>query len=772
MNWRFNHLVWRVIPGVLTSLVCAAFVGVGAFEPLENLAYNTLFQIRGEQPWDERLLLITIDDASIQQLGRFPWPRQRYTELLRILSEGNPNNVVVFDVFFPESSEADTAFAKAITNHGQVVLATANTQSGSSLPPVSILLNAAISRGHTSHISSSDGITRRVPFVVQNDVALGFAAIQAYSLTREKIDTPKHSQFHWVNWPGRMQNLPQVSFVDVIRQRVPVNQFQNKIIFVGVTATGFDPLLTPFNQNPPANGVHLQTAISNNLLQQSFLSPFPASGVSGILILGGPLLSWVLSRKRERQVLLIWLAGVTGWSVLSLLLFQGGYWIPVVFPVGLITLTASVTWAGDRLRLDALLRQKIQQLWQTYKKDVIVRQASPSTLLINASSDQYSSASITQLTALADLFGRSQSAQAAIARSLPIGLIAIDRDGLIWFCNPLATQWLNIQVGNYFTDHSMPIWLTPTELHTTIDYLQTAKTQFSKVLQQDDSWYELKLELLNYALEPNTQPNGSLSPDGVLILIEDITIQKKAEFALEQQVQELQRLSQLKDDFLSTVSHELRSPMTNIYMAIEMLKLAKSSESSAHYLKILQAECAREIDLINDLLDLQRLEAGVHNFQLENIDVEDWLPPVIEPFYKRAEAQAQTLEIEVDAKPTVVSDQSSLERVLVELVTNACKYTPPNGHISVEVSANHSSLLLSVSNSGTEIPKTELLRIFEKFYRIPHADPWKRGGTGLGLALVKKLVERLGGTIQVSSGSGRTTFTVQLPLTHPEISGL
>ncbi|MEX0270626.1 sensor histidine kinase [Leptolyngbyaceae cyanobacterium UHCC 1019] len=112
----------------------------------------------------------------------------------------------------------------------------------------------------------------------------------------------------------------------------------------------------------------------------------------------------------------------------------------------------------------------------------------------------------------------------------------------------------------------------------------------------------------------------------------------------------------------------------------------------------------------------------------------------------------------------LVSDQPSLERVLVELVNNACKYTPPDGHIQVTADSTTSHVQLAIRNSGSEIPETELLRIFEKFYRVPHADPWKRGGTGLGLALVKKLVESLGGSIHVTSSLGQNTFTVRLPL--------
>jgi PAS domain S-box-containing protein len=238
---------------------------------------------------------------------------------------------------------------------------------------------------------------------------------------------------------------------------------------------------------------------------------------------------------------------------------------------------------------------------------------------------------------------------------------------------------------------------------------------------------------------------------------------------LQQEMQKLQQLSQLKDDFLSTVSHELRSPLTNMKMAIHVLQeLQTSAEQRQHYLQILQSECQRETNLINDLLDLQRLEVEGNPLQLKPLWLSDWLPGILEPFESRAQKAQQVLQLELPAKlPEIVSDRSSLERIVVELLNNACKYTGVGGTITVKVQPypierGGEGISLSVRNEAT-IPIEELPRVFDKFYRIPCADRWKQGGTGLGLALAKKLVERLGGIIRVESQAGETCFSVQLP---------
>ena len=101
---------------------------------------------------------------------------------------------------------------------------------------------------------------------------------------------------------------------------------------------------------------------------------------------------------------------------------------------------------------------------------------------------------------------------------------------------------------------------------------------------------------------------------------------------------------------------------------------------------------------------------------------------------------------------------------MVELLNNACKYTPPGEQIVLKANARPGKIQIEVMNSGVEIPANELSRIFDKFYRIPSTDSWKQGGTGLGLALVKKLTERLGGEIWVESAFNQTCFTVELPL--------
>lgn len=246
----------------------------------------------------------------------------------------------------------------------------------------------------------------------------------------------------------------------------------------------------------------------------------------------------------------------------------------------------------------------------------------------------------------------------------------------------------------------------------------------------------------------------------------------------ELEAQALGRLKELKDDFLSTVSHELRTPLANISMAVRMLEgsLEEIQErltstrskidtsKTARYLQIVKDECDREKNLINDLLDFQYLEAGVQTFDSENIHFQTWLPQVVERFEERANSRQQTLQVDIPANlPTIVSDLNSVERILAELLNNACKFTPIGEHITLTARAQEETIQLQVCNSGVEIPQQELLHVFDKFYRVLSYS-WTEAGMGLGLALVQKLSEQLGGGISVESGGGQTCFTLELPL--------
>lgn len=244
--------------------------------------------------------------------------------------------------------------------------------------------------------------------------------------------------------------------------------------------------------------------------------------------------------------------------------------------------------------------------------------------------------------------------------------------------------------------------------------------------------------------------------------------------------EKLDSLNHLHEEFISTVSHELRTPLTNMKMAIQMLGVALDKEHKSFdnkenskvscYFDILNNECDRQINLINNFLDLKRIETNSQPWVLETIHIQQWLWQVVAKFQQHHVDLCQhNFRINIPASlPPLLCDSCTLERIITELLTNACKFSPPDAAIILEVTTQADKMIFKVTNFAVEIPQTELQRIFDKFYRIPSNDPAKQGGTGLGLALVQKLIQQLGGTITVESGSNRTCFTIQLNIGNRE----
>ncbi len=268
---------------------------------------------------------------------------------------------------------------------------------------------------------------------------------------------------------------------------------------------------------------------------------------------------------------------------------------------------------------------------------------------------------------------------------------------------------------------------------------------------------------------------ASMAEQRLYAVARDLTEYKQMEETWRsQQTAQAQELENRFNDVLTTC-HDLRAPVANMKMATQLLAIAlerqvprsgvmpAAQESQiARYLQILDYECDREIKLIDNLLDLERIEAGMQPLVLETIDLKPWLSEILKPFQARAANRKQTLQLDLPSVlPPLASDCSYLERILAELLNNACNYTPSGEQIALRVRVHLETIQLVIS-TGVEIPQRELTQIFD-FCRSS-GDRWQQGGTELGLMLVQKLTERLGGIVRVESASGQTCFTIEFPI--------
>ncbi|UOY94274.1 ATP-binding protein [Ectobacillus sp. JY-23] len=238
---------------------------------------------------------------------------------------------------------------------------------------------------------------------------------------------------------------------------------------------------------------------------------------------------------------------------------------------------------------------------------------------------------------------------------------------------------------------------------------------------------------------------------GIILVFHDIT--------------ELKKLEQMRKDFLANVSHELRTPITSIKGFTETLLdgAMEDQKFREHFLSIILKESDRMQSLIEDLLDLSRIEQQGFQMNMAKVDVKQLIEEIAVILQAKAVDKEMDLRVIIPASITVTGDAHRLKQIFINLINNAILYTPSGGTIEVSATEEKNRVRICVSDTGIGISEEEIPRIFERFYRIDKARSRNTGGTGLGLSIVKHLVEAHHGEITVQSTPGKgTMFTITL----------
>jgi diguanylate cyclase (GGDEF)-like protein len=357
-RWGREGPMERYWPAMLAFLIVVGLGLTGLWQGPEQQAYSNLLRQRGPIPWDDRVVIVAIDQPSLDALGYFPWRRSRYAQLLDQLSQAQPS-VVAFNLVFSEPTPGDGRFARAIAHHRKVILAEAWALSGQPWQPTPLLRDAALSLGHISDPPDSDGKLRRITPIIGDSPALSYAALQAYRLFGSgSFFEHRLEKTLWVNWSGPMERIPQFSFADVLNGRIDIKTFQNKIVLVGVTAIGMNPINTPFDQNR-ASGIHLHATLVNQMLQnRSLHRPGPQS--TGLILIGLAILGSLRPWWRFGTVGGVMIVGVVGslfWGVIVLLAIRFDWWLPLYSPMALLGLMALFGGLAYTQRLEATNRR-------------------------------------------------------------------------------------------------------------------------------------------------------------------------------------------------------------------------------------------------------------------------------------------------------------------------------------------------------------------------------------------------------------------------------
>jgi len=325
-----------------------------------------------------------------------------------------------------------------------------------------------------------------------------------------------------------------------------------------------------------------------------------------------------------------------------------------------------------------------------------------------------------------------------ILKYMADGVIAFNMSGEVIHSNPASLRMLGIKDANftfyefakrYSMDISLEEFLEPESSPTKETNIRT----MNKII---------KVYSALFTDEEN-------KAEGIIIVLQDIT--------------EQQRLEEMRKEFVANVSHELRTPLTSIKSYTETLLDGeyKNDEIAEKFLSVINSEADRMTRLVKDLLQLSSLDNNKMHWNKKNVSLTEIVKTCVNKMSIDAKNKEQSLEFFVEEDPGgVYADRDRIEQVVINLISNAIKYTHVKGIITVSVGVKDGMAFIKVADTGIGISQEDLKRVFERFYRVDKARSREMGGTGLGLAIAKEIIEAHGGTISISSELGVGTVVV------------
>ncbi len=307
-----------------------------------------------------------------------------------------------------------------------------------------------------------------------------------------------------------------------------------------------------------------------------------------------------------------------------------------------------------------------------------------------------------------------------------------------------------VRVGICVTLWTAALWICA------YDYLITHKVQVNITSKYFGAIFILMIVIIFVML-----------PVYSIVVTHEIRKRRRVEKALTEAKDVAERASKFKDEFLSTMSHELRTPLNAVLGFSDLLadkRCGELNERQQRYVSHITVGGKHLLRLINDILDLSKIEAGRLELSCEDLSVANIFGEVMSALRPLADKKAQALSSNVDRSLTVHADPTRFKQVLMNLVGNAIKFTPQNGHIELEAQQVENQIELKVRDDGPGIPPEEQRRIFEAFYRLRKSGEGVEG-TGLGLAITDSLVKLQGGTLSLESAPGKgSCFYFSLPI--------
>ncbi len=736
------------------------------------------------QPRPNDVVIISIDDDSIQALGRWPWPRSVHATLINQISAAGPKSILL-DLLLSEPSEdlmQDEILARAIRQSGRVVLpaspsaltlhgdTSASSQPSAVMLPLPALAEKA-TLGHSDVNIDPDGVVRSIHLRAGPQVAsypnLALAMMQvggerplpnldirrAPSRTAPAATVWQRDEQVQLRYGGPHRWVPSVPYASVLKGDVPAALFANKHVLIGATALGLGhPFNTPVSGLGGAmNGVEL-TAQSLQMLRQGpsvlTVAPAWASLWNVLMVLA---LMWLIWRLPPRQGLMLAWGSAAFAGVLSLISlgWMGWWWPPASFM--LCAVLAYPLWSWRRLELS---QQYMQQTTARINLSLSPGQVNPfkdqREASLSGGMRDRTEATIEAANQATERLQQAQQSLSDILAVLPVAVIVVDQQLRVQALNPLAAQVLK--------PSGKPALLGQEIVKLLAHYKPIDATSWTALLQkvvvnQQEAACEVEGPVQSHLWVRVTPFRDAGQPHpGLMISMTEVSQLRLAE--------------RQRDDLLAFIAHDIRSPQASLMSMVEMHRMGFALMPMDSLMNHVDTLAKNTIALCEELLLVMKSETQA--LKLGLVDLAGLAREAMAEVSMQAQANHIRLTL-AQTQSTVASlrgDAAQIRRALVNLMTNAIKFSPVGSAILITLDHNEEMARIAICDQGHGIPDGDLGKLFRRYQRLDTGSHLRvSAGVGLGLVFVDTVARRHGGSIEVQSTQGEgSCFTLSLPV--------
>ena len=747
---------------LLVMLLLAAGLGwQNGLGRLDLTIYDQLISA-SPRPAREDIIIVAIDDYSLAELGRWPWPRERHAQLIDQLSAAQPR-AIGLDVILSEPEPAprlgDMALQAAMARSKRVILPVVITENGvdhTATPPIAELAQVAKGLGHIGMVIDPDGVLRSA--FLDETSARGTWQHFAAMIGSDQLPASRHRERPMlIPYAGSSGHVMSVPYAAVLRGEVPAAFFTNKYVLIGATAVGMtDAYPTPLSGEAGGMpGVEISANILASLLDERSLvtaRPWQTALLSGLPVLlamlGYLFLSPRMGLLATAGLLLTSLAG-------ALLAFRLGLWIPPTAAcIALIIAYPLWSWR----RLDAAISYLSQEFSRLDSEPHLLpeqRQREPRNTDVLER----------RINAMKNAARRVRDLRKFVSDSidsLPDATLVTTVDGYVLLSNKHAVDYFG-RVGFKTINGALLPYLFATPG-------QTLPHAFDPDLEGPFDWWDLLdpkraatfADGIGYRNEAGAEllvrSAACRSNDDVLtgwiVSIVDISAIKSAERS--------------RDETLRFLSHDMRTPQASILALLELQADPTSALPEAELFSRIDKACRKTLGLADNFVQLARAES--HEYRLEEHDFQDIVFDATDEMWTLASSKKILIRNEVTSEHFAVRvDRGLMTRAFTNLLSNAINYSPEGTVITCALRQRTTLLgtlvVCDITDQGYGIAASDQVKLFHRFQRVDQPNQPRHDGIGLGLVFVKTVIERHHGEISFTSKVGLgTTFTVVLPV--------